>query len=201
VACHPPVGFGTVLWFGVLLRSGGSRQEWAKSALSCRCPGIAPAGHNVVRWRRPQVGTRTPRWLRWLHASATGSPYRVFLTSWPNSSSPRCEVFGKTTVPGGVRPLPTPGLRRSRTFFDGKPFTAATTSGTQFKMIFTADGKMTRQPRGKSGKRSSGTLKLDTSGFCTSWKGAESNCYTVVPSGKNKWSIQKGSTAVAVWSK
>ena len=28
------------------------------------------------------------------------------------------------------------------------------------------------------------------------------DCYTVVPSGKNKWSIQKGSTAVAtVWSK
>jgi hypothetical protein len=86
------------------------------------------------------------------------------------------------------------------TFFDGKPFTASTTSGTQFKMIFTADGKMTRQPRGKSGKKSSGTWKLDASGFCTSWKGAETNCYTVVPSGKNKWSIQKGSTAVAVWS-
>jgi hypothetical protein len=35
--------------------------------------------------------------------------------------------------------------------------------------------------------------KLDTSGFCTSWKGAETNCYTVVPSGKDKWSIQEGS--------
>jgi hypothetical protein len=44
-------------------------------------------------------------------------------------------------------------------------FTAATTSGTQFKMIFTADGKMTRQPHGKSGKRSSGTWKLDTRDF------------------------------------
>jgi hypothetical protein len=87
------------------------------------------------------------------------------------------------------------------TFFDGKPFTASTTSGTQFKMIFTADGKMTRQPRGKSGKKSAGTWKLDTSGFCTTWKGAGTNCYTVVPSGKNKWSIQKGSTAVAVWAK
>jgi hypothetical protein len=87
------------------------------------------------------------------------------------------------------------------TFFDGKPFTASTTSGTQFKMIFTADGKMTRQPRGKSGKKSSGTWKLDASGFCTSWKGAETNCYTVVPSGKNKWSIQKGSATLAVWSK
>ena len=87
------------------------------------------------------------------------------------------------------------------TFFSGKPFTASTTSGTQFKMTFTPDGKMTRQPSGKIGKKSSGTWKLDTSGFCTSSKGAETNCYTVVPSGKNKWSIQKGSTAVAVWSK
>ena len=33
------------------------------------------------------------------------------------------------------------------TFFNGKPFTASTTSGTQFKMTFTPDGKMTRQPR------------------------------------------------------
>jgi hypothetical protein len=87
------------------------------------------------------------------------------------------------------------------TFFNGKPFTASTTNGTKFKMIFTEDGKMTRQPSGKAGKKSSGIWKLDTSGFCTSWKGAETNCYTVVPSGKNKWSIQKGSATVAVWSK
>ncbi len=87
------------------------------------------------------------------------------------------------------------------TFFNGKPFTASTTSGTQFKMTFTLDGKMTRQPKGKAGKKSSGTWKLDDSGFCTSWKGAGTNCYTVVASGKNKWSNQKGSTTVAVWSK
>ncbi len=87
------------------------------------------------------------------------------------------------------------------TFFNGKPFTASSTSGTQFKMIFTPDGKMTREPRGKSGKKSSGTWKLDTSGFCTTWQQAETNCYTIVPSGKNKWSIQKGSTTVAVWTK
>jgi len=86
-------------------------------------------------------------------------------------------------------------------FFDGKPFTASTVSGTQFKMTFTPDGKMNRQPSGKTGKKSSGTWKLDDSGFCTTWKGAGTNCYTVVLSGKNKWSIQKGSTTVAVWSK
>jgi hypothetical protein len=86
-------------------------------------------------------------------------------------------------------------------FFNGKPFTASTTSGTKFKMTFTSDGKMTRQPSGKVGKKSSGTWKLDDAGFCTTWKGAGTNCYIVVPSGKNKWSIQKGSTTVAVWSK
>jgi hypothetical protein len=87
------------------------------------------------------------------------------------------------------------------TFFNGKPFTASTASGTQFKMTFAPDGKMTRQPSGKTGKKSSGDWRLDDSGFCTTWKGARTNCYTVVPSGKNKWSIQRGSTTVAVWSK
>ena len=87
------------------------------------------------------------------------------------------------------------------TFFNGKPFTASTTSGTQFKMIFTPDGKMIREPRGKSGKKNSGTWKLDTQGFCTTWKRAETTCYTIVPSGKNKWSVQKGSNTLAVWTK
>jgi hypothetical protein len=87
------------------------------------------------------------------------------------------------------------------TFFNGKAFTASTASGTQFKMTFTPDEKISGQPSGKAGKKSSGTWKLDDTGFCTTRKGAGTNCYTVVPSGKNKWSIQKGSTTVAVWSK
>jgi hypothetical protein len=87
------------------------------------------------------------------------------------------------------------------TFFDGKPFTASTPGGTQFKMNFLPDGTMTREPRGKLGKKSSGIWKLDTAGFCTTWKGAETSCYTILPSGNNKWSVQKGSTMVAVWAK
>jgi hypothetical protein len=87
------------------------------------------------------------------------------------------------------------------TFFNAQPFNASTLSGTKFKMIFTPDGTMTREPRGKSGAKSSGTWKLDTSGFCTTWKKAETNCYTIIPSGKNKWSVQKGSTTIATWAK
>jgi hypothetical protein len=87
------------------------------------------------------------------------------------------------------------------TFFNGQPFTASTPGGTRFRMIFAADGTMTREPSAKSGKKSSGTWKLDTTGFCTTWKRAETNCYTIVPNGKNKWSVQKGSSTIAVWTK
>jgi hypothetical protein len=86
-------------------------------------------------------------------------------------------------------------------FFDSQPFTASTQSGTKFKMNFMPDGTMTREPRGTAGGKSSGTWKLDASGFCTTWKQREVNCYAVAPSGKNKWSVQSGSITIATWVK
>jgi len=86
-------------------------------------------------------------------------------------------------------------------FFDGKTFTAATTSGTKFKMTFTTDGKITREPQDRAGAKGEGTWKLSKDGFCTSWKGSASICYTLVNVDKNKWSVVKGATTVAVWSK
>jgi hypothetical protein len=86
-------------------------------------------------------------------------------------------------------------------FFDGKPFTAATTSGTKFKLTFAPDGKVTREPQDKAGQKGEGTWKLSKDGFCTTWKGSPSNCYTLVNVEKNKWSVVKGATTVAVWSK
>jgi len=74
-------------------------------------------------------------------------------------------------------------------FFKGQPFTASTTSGIQFKITFTPDGQMTRQPRGKSGKRARALGNLTAQGFAG----------LVVSSGKNKCSIQKGFTTIAVW--
>jgi hypothetical protein len=91
------------------------------------------------------------------------------------------------------------------TFFTGQPFTALSLSGAKFKMIFTPDGKMTREPLERSGNGSTGTWKLSATGFCTAWSHGKPNCFTVVPSGENKWSIQKIATTiattVAVWSK
>lgn len=92
------------------------------------------------------------------------------------------------------------------TFFTGQPFTAVSPSGAKFKMTFTPDGKMTREPlEGSSGNGSAGTWKLNAKGFCTAWKRAKLNCFTIIPAGENKWSVQKIATTitttVAVWSK
>jgi hypothetical protein len=87
------------------------------------------------------------------------------------------------------------------TFFNGQPFTASTMSNQKFKMTFAADGKMKRQPIG-TGARGVGTWKLSKDGFCTTWGGATiANCFTVVSAGDNKWSILKGSSVLATWSK
>jgi hypothetical protein len=87
------------------------------------------------------------------------------------------------------------------TFFTGQPFTAATPSNTKFKMVFTADGKMTREPAAKTGAKSEGTWKLTKDGFCTTWKGSKANCFRIATAGDNKWSVMKGTTVVATWTK
>jgi hypothetical protein len=87
------------------------------------------------------------------------------------------------------------------TFFNGQPFTASTTSNLKFKMTFTADGKMKRQPIG-TGSRGEGAWKLSKDGFCTTWNGSTiAGCFTVVAAGDNKWSIMRGSTIQAIWTK
>ena len=91
------------------------------------------------------------------------------------------------------------------TFFTGQPFTAASLSGPKFKMTFAPDGKMTREPLEQSGNASAGTWKLSAKGFCTAWSHRKPSCFTVIPNGENKWSVQKVATTiattVAIWSK
>ena len=88
------------------------------------------------------------------------------------------------------------------TFFNGQPFTASTASNLKFKMTFTADGKVKREPIGPGkGNRGEGSWKLSKDGFCTAWNGAKENCFTVVSAGDKKWSVLRGSTIMATWSK
>jgi hypothetical protein len=86
-------------------------------------------------------------------------------------------------------------------FFSGQEFTATTPAGVKFKMVFTADGKVTRTPADNSGAKGEGTWKLSKDGFCTTWKGAHQNCYTLVAAGSNKWSVMSHSSLRATWSK
>jgi hypothetical protein len=86
------------------------------------------------------------------------------------------------------------------TFFTGQPFTASATN-IKYKMVFTADGKMTREPAAKSGAKSEGTWKLSKDGFCTTWKGSKANCYRIESAGENKWFVKKGTASVATWTK
>jgi hypothetical protein len=62
------------------------------------------------------------------------------------------------------------------TFFNGQSFTASTLDGTKFKMTFTPDGKMIREPLAHTGYKNAGTWKLDAKGFCTTWQHAKPTC-------------------------
>src|SRR5262249_13016126 len=86
-------------------------------------------------------------------------------------------------------------------FFTGQAFTSSTPANIKFKMVFTPDGKMTREPVGTAGAKGEGTWKLSKEGFCTTWKGSKPNCFQIVTAGDNKWSVVKGTTGVATWTK
>jgi len=92
-------------------------------------------------------------------------------------------------------------------FFNGKPFVATSTTRQRFTMVFTPDGKATREPLKKQGEpteKSDGTWRVVKEGFCTSWKaGAPATCYRLVPntSTENRWSVMKGAVTVASWTK
>jgi hypothetical protein len=104
--------------------------------------------------------------------------------------------FGPATAASKLTPAEI-----QATFFTGAEFVAASPSGVKFKMTFTADGKAIRVPTGSGGSKSEGSWKLDDNGYCTTWKGHRTNCFTVVAADKNKWSILKGPAVMATWSK
>jgi hypothetical protein len=65
--------------------------------------------------------------------------------------------------------------------------------------------KGTAPKSAEHGNASTGTWKLSAKGFCTTWNHSKPRCFTIVPSGENKWSVQRIATTIAttvsVWSK
>jgi hypothetical protein len=117
-------------------------------------------------------------------------PMRILLVAGVSVFAAIAPAFAAVLAPNEIQ----------ATFFTGQPFTASATN-IKFKMVFTADGKMTREPVAKSGAKSEGTWKLSKDGFCTTWKGSKANCYRIESSGENKWLVKKGTTSVATWTK
>lgn len=107
-------------------------------------------------------------------------------------------VAAASSVAAQIARLPPNDIQS--TFFNGQPFTAVTPSSVIFKMTFTADGKMKRTPVG-AGSKGEGIWQLSKDGFCTTWSGNKPSCFTVVSAGNNKWSVLKGTTMLAMWSK
>jgi hypothetical protein len=89
------------------------------------------------------------------------------------------------------------------TFFNGQPFIASSPTRQRYTMVFTPDGKATREPLGKAGDKVDGKWKIVKEGFCTQWKDGPTNCYRLVTStvAEGKWAVMKGATTVANWSK
>ncbi len=133
--------------------------------------------------------------MRAVVAAVAASLAVAALNVVPASAAPPPATAPATPPPAKLAPADI-----QATFFNGQPFTATTPSSLKFKMTFMADGKMKRQPVG-TGSRGEGTWKLSKDGFCTAWKGAQDHCFTVVSAGANKWSVLKGSTVMATWSK
>jgi hypothetical protein len=50
--------------------------------------------------------------------------------------------------------------RDTNIFFTNQASTATTPSGTKFKLTFTPDGKMTREPLAQRGNKSTGTRRV-----------------------------------------
>ena len=133
--------------------------------------------------------------------------------SWGSLNSPRSSVlrhrtaavilgtmlFWNTAAPALTKLTPK---EIQDAFFNGQPFISSTPSNIKFRMTFTADGKMTREPVSRAaGIKGEGTWHLSKDGFCTSWKGSRPTCFTLVNVEENKWSVVRGATTVATWSK
>jgi hypothetical protein len=110
-------------------------------------------------------------------------------------------LISATTASAAPAPAKLAPADIQKTFFNGQTFTSSTPSNIQFKMTFSENGKVVREPTGKSGVKGEGTWKLDKDGFCTTWKNSKPNCFIVMSTGDNKWSVMKGPAIVGVWTK
>src|SRR5215475_9649384 len=121
------------------------------------------------------------------------------MRAWTAGTTAVALLFGSTAALAVTKLTPK---EIQDAFFNGQPFTSSTPSNIKFKMVFLPDGKMTREPISRAaGVKGEGTWKLSKDGFCTSWKGSKPTCFTLVNVEENRWSVVRGATTMATWSK
>jgi hypothetical protein len=122
------------------------------------------------------------------------------MRAWITAVTAICAILGTAGNAAALTRLTPKEIQD--TFFTGEEFTSSTPSNIKFKMVFTPDGKVTREPVSRAaGLKGEGTWKLSKEGFCTSWKGSKPTCFTLVSVEDNKWSVVRGATTIATWSK
>jgi hypothetical protein len=86
------------------------------------------------------------------------------------------------------------------TFGTGKPFTAASTSGTAvYSIVFKADGTATRT--GMTSKAVTvGMWRVNDKGYCSKWGNGTESCYTVEQSGSIFMVRDSAGKSVSRWT-
>lgn len=89
-------------------------------------------------------------------------------------------------------------------WFDGQPFLAVGPDGTQYRMVFTGDGKAARVAVGaKKAKPVTGFWRVIAEGYCSRWTGTNrEKCFNVRPSPEGPDMIVRfGLQVAATWKR
>jgi len=86
---------------------------------------------------------------------------------------------------------PMPPTEIQTTFFNGQPFTAVSLSGAKFKMTFTPDGKMSREPLEQAGSKSFGTWKINAKVFARLGTARHRTALRLFPAAKTNGRFKK----------
>ena len=84
------------------------------------------------------------------------------------------------------------------TFATGTPFSSTTPSGTSYSIVLKSDGSASRTPS-RSKTAITGTWRLSTDGYCSTWGKSAENCYRVEKDAGRYKVFDKSGSTVAYW--
>jgi hypothetical protein len=86
------------------------------------------------------------------------------------------------------------------TFGTGKPFTAASTTGSKtYSFTLNPDGTAMRTAKGSTAV-TGGTWRVNEKGYCSKWGNGTESCYTIEKDGKSFTVRDTGGKSVSRWT-